>query len=87
LFGGKLTTHADSTEEEKVAASEALNHVQTGESRDDVHTVGYDLDDEGALEAGVLEVLCSVVDCGVLGEVCVEVKVVDLQMKLTPVSC
>jgi hypothetical protein len=81
-------THADGTEKKQVAASKALNHVQTREGGDNVDTVGDDLDDEGVLEASVLEVRCSVVDCNTLDGKCDEgMGSENLQMKLTPVSC
>jgi hypothetical protein len=81
-------THADGTEKKQVAASEALNHVETGEGGDNVDSIGDDLDDEGVLEASVHEVLCSVVDCRMLDGECGERRGSEgVQMKLTPVSC
>jgi hypothetical protein len=54
--------HADGTEEKKIATTEFLDHVQTREGRRDVDTVRNDLDNEGALETGVQEVLSTVVN-------------------------
>jgi hypothetical protein len=55
--------HADSTHEEKVAATELLDHVETRERRCDVHRVGDDGGDESVLETSILKVLSAIVDC------------------------
>ena len=55
--------HADGAEEEEVAAAELLDHVEPWEGGGYVYRVGDDLGDEGVLEAGVGEILRSVVDC------------------------
>jgi hypothetical protein len=55
-------THADGTEEEKVATTKLFNHVQTREGGSNVDTVRDDLGDKGVVKTGVREVLSSVVD-------------------------
>lgn len=54
--------HANCSHEKETASAELLDEVETGKRRGDVYRVGDYLDDEGVLEAGVLEVLSSVVD-------------------------
>lgn len=54
--------HTDGTKEEEAAATPFLDKVETGESGGDVDNVGDDRDDEGVGEAGVLEVLGSVIE-------------------------
>jgi hypothetical protein len=55
-------THANSSKEQEVSATELLNHVKTGESRGNVDAVGDDLDNERVLETGTLEVLGTIID-------------------------
>jgi hypothetical protein len=54
--------HANRSEEEQVATSELLNHVETRECGHDVDRVGDDRGDERVLEASADKVLSSVVD-------------------------
>lgn len=56
--------HSDSTEHEQRTATPFLDHVETGEGGDDVDDAGDQSDDEGILDAGVLEEGGTVVDCG-----------------------
>lgn len=54
--------HADGTEHEEWAATPFLDHVEAGEGGDDVDDVGDKGDDEGVLDARVLEKSGAVVD-------------------------
>jgi hypothetical protein len=68
LRGGRLVltltdAHADGSEKEEVATTELLNHVQTWEGRCDVDRVGNDLNDKGAVETCIQEILGAIVDC------------------------
>lgn len=54
--------HANSAEEEQVAATPLLDEVETWEGGSDVDAGGDEADDEGVLEAGVLEELWAVVE-------------------------
>lgn len=56
--------HSDSTEHEQRTTTPFLDHVETGEGGDDVDDACDQGDDEGVLDAGVLEEGCAVVDCG-----------------------
>lgn len=55
-------THSNGTQKEQVAAAKLLDEVQAWEGRDDVDSVGDDLDDKRVLEAGALEVLGAIVE-------------------------
>ena len=54
--------HTDGAEKEKVAATPLLDKVETGEGRGDVDAGSNHGDDEGVVDAGVLEEGCSVVE-------------------------
>lgn len=54
--------HADGAHQKERPATHSLNEIHTGQGGDDVDNVGNDADDEGVVDAGLLEELCAVVE-------------------------